>query len=299
MKDIYFETSAAKVTIRKRLTLFITHWLTIFFPATSLKLAVKLLGNPFSRRKYEMRTLVKPLSSMVKTTHGDVCLHKFANEQADASKNIFLCHGWGDSSTRFTQLIDHLVAEHYTVWSLDHFGHGKSSGSYSHLFAFIDGVQSALKYLDENNATPETIVGHSMGALSLMNLPEDVLQDKKVILISAPAMFFESMDAAIASVGIAKSMLLNLLEDVSKKNNIRWQSLTAWENKQKISPNFLFIHDKNDKICPYLEVQTLVDGQAHDFFSTQQMGHLKLLKDPLLFAKISEFSNSSVNVQYE
>jgi len=292
MKDLYFEPGKTKLTFRKHVTLFITHWLTVHFPSISLKLAFKLLGNPFSRRHYEMRTHVKPLSTMIATSHGEVCLHKFASEQSDKSKNIFLCHGWGDSSTRFTQLIDHLVAEDYTVWSLDQFGHGKSTGSYSHLFAFIDGVKCALQYLEDNNARPDTIVGHSMGALSLMNLPENILQGKKVILISAPIKFFENMNDAIATVGIAKSMLLNLLEDVSVKNNIRWQSLTPLENRQKINDNFLFMHDTSDKTCPYVDVKSLLEGLQQELFTTHDMGHLKLLKDPLLFAKISEFSNA-------
>lgn len=296
MKDIYFEPSAANPSLRKRATLFASHWLTVLAPSLSLKVATKLLGNPFSRRIYEMRTLVQPVSSMIDTSHGEVCLHKFSQTDSDPNKNIFLCHGWGDSSTRFTQLIDHLLTDNYTVWSLDQFGHGKSSGSYSHLFAFIDGVSCALDYLANNNASPDTIVGHSMGALSLMNLPQALLDNKKVILISAPAMFFENMNAAIASVGIAKSMLLNLLEDVSNKNNIRWQSLTPDENINKISANFLFIHDTTDKICPYSEVESMLSGLANDFFTTHQLGHLKLLKDPQLFAKITEFSQRQVVV---
>ena len=291
MKDIYFEPGSSKPSLRKRVTIFTSHWLTVLAPSLSLKMATKLLGNPFSRRVYEMRTQVQPISTMIATSHGDVCLHKFSHADSDATKNIFLCHGWGDSSTSFTQLIDHLLSDSYTVWSLDQYGHGKSTGNYSHLFAFIDGVTCALAHLEKKSVSPETIVGHSMGALSLLNLPPELLAKKKVILISAPVMFFENMNTAIESVGIAKSMLINLLEDVSSKNNIRWQSLTPFENIDKISSNFLFIHDTTDKICPYPEVETLVTGLNNDFFTTHDLGHLKLLKDPMLFAKVSEFSS--------
>ena len=298
MRDIYFEPTVKKPTIRKRLTLFASHWLTVCSPKLSHKLATKLLGNPLGRRIYEMRTQVQPIAIMVSTSHGNVCLNKFSVDNSESDKNIFLCHGWGDSTTRFTHLIDHLLTSGYTVWSLDHFGHGKSAGNYSHLMVFIEGVSSALAYLDNINATPSAIVGHSMGALSLMNLPADLLRKKKVILISAPVMFFENMYTAIASVGIAKSMLLNLLEVVSQQNNTDWKMLTPLKNKGKIDKNFLFIHDTTDKICPYDEIISMAEGFDHQFFTTENMGHLKLLKDPLLHAKVSNFARQDLSLSH-
>lgn len=290
MKDIYFEPGVSKPNFSKKLIHFATHWLTICSPFLSVKVAGKLLGNPFSRRVYEMRTSVAPSSVMIETSLGDLCLHKFANANADVDKNILLCHGWGDSSTRFTQVIEHLMQCGFTVWSLDQIGHGKSAGSYSHLFAFVEGTTAALEYMTLQKATAVAVVGHSMGALGVMNLAPQILADKKVILISAPALFFENMYDAVASVGIAKSMLDNLLEKVSARYKVSWQELAPHKNIAKIDNNFLFIHDTTDKTCPYPATQKLLQDSEHEFFSTSNLGHVKLLKDKQLLEKIADFT---------
>ena len=289
MKDIYFEPGVSKPNFVKKVIHFATHWLTICSPFLSVKVAGKLLGNPFSRRTYEMRTSVAPSSVMIETSMGDICLHKFANANAEPEKNILLCHGWGDSSTRFTQVIEHLMDSGFNVYSLDQIGHGKSAGSYSHLFAFVEGTSAALKFMAQQKAPAVAVVGHSMGALGVLNLAPNMLAGKKIILISAPALFFENMYDAVASVGIARSMLDNLLEKISASHSIRWQDLAPHKNIEKIDQIFLFIHDTTDQICPYSATQKLLQGSPHAFFSTSNLGHVKLLKDPQLLHKIADF----------
>ncbi|MCJ8340251.1 MAG: alpha/beta hydrolase [Pseudomonadales bacterium] len=294
MKDIYFEPGVSKPNFSKKVIHFATHWLTICSPFLSVKVAGKLLGNPFSRRVYEMRTGETPSSVMIETSLGDLCLHKFVNANADPDKNILLCHGWGDSSTRFTQVIDHLMQSGFTVYSLDQIGHGKSAGSYSHLFAFVEGTTAALNYLALQKVTPLAVVGHSMGALGVMNLAPQLLVGKKIILISAPALFFENMYDAVASVGIARSMLDNLLEKVSATHKISWQDLAPHKNIAKVDQNFLFIHDTTDQTCPYSATQKLLQGTEHEFFTSVNLGHVKLLKDLDLLAKIADFAVAEV-----
>ncbi len=294
MKDIYFEASVYKPTIRKKISRFVTHWLTELAPALSLKLATKILGNPFSRRVYEMRTMVQPSVVWVPTSLGDVCLQKFQLSTSVDQQHIFLCHGWGDSSTRFTQLIDHLLEAGFTVWSLDQVGHGKSKGNASHLYAFIEGSQKALHYMESINATPQAVIGHSMGALAVINQPSAMLKGKKIILISAPSLYFENMYDAVTGAGIAKAMLTNLLEGVSKAYNIRWQELALNENLAKVDKSFLFMHDTTDPTCAYAATKGLLEDVQHEFFTTNNLGHIKLLKDSALHAKIVEFSSAAL-----
>jgi pimeloyl-ACP methyl ester carboxylesterase len=292
MKDIYFEPVVEKPNLAKKFINVTTHWLTVCSPYLSVQLANKLLGNPFSRRKYQMRTQVAPLSVMLPTSAGEVCLHKFCSVKSKTDNHIFLCHGWGDTSTRFTQLINHLLAQGYTVWSLDQVGHGQSQGRYSDLYCFIEGTSKALEYMREQGSAANTLVGHSMGALGVMNLSEQLLKDKKIILISAPSLFFENMQDAVASVGISKLMLTNLLESVSKQRGVNWKNLTPASNVHKMA-NSLFIHDITDTICPYQHTKNLAQEIEHSFFSTNGAGHTKLLKDTELLEKVSSFAGKS------
>jgi pimeloyl-ACP methyl ester carboxylesterase len=289
MKDIYFEPNRRKPKPTKKVLNIGTHWLTVISPYLSMKLASKLLGNPFSRRVYEMRTVVKPESVVIATSFGDICLHKFSPKTQHCEKHILLFHGWGDSSTRFTQLINQLLLSGFTLWSFDQVGHGKSSGNYSHLFAFIEGTRQVIEYLDRENCSPQAIVGHSMGALGVMNQPAELIGTKKVVLISAPALFFENMYHAVASVGVARIMLTNLLEQVSALMGTHWKTLAPRENTAIINNNFLFVHDTTDLTCSYKGIKNLLTNIEHEFYTTENLGHIKILKDPQMLSKVADF----------
>jgi pimeloyl-ACP methyl ester carboxylesterase len=299
MKDIYFEPQVKEASFKTKLVNLLTHWLTVFWPSGSVKLSKKVLGNPYSRRHYEMRTQVKPITQFLKTQFGSVCLHEFKTEQTDTNKNILLCHGWGDSSTRFTQLIDKLIQDGYRVWSMDQIGHGQSEGSYADLYRFVEGVKSVVDFLEENGAKSAALVGHSKGALTLLNLPKSLLANRKVILISAPAHFFDNMFDAVASVGVAKLMLTNFLHRAAQEYKQDWQSLATEKNIYKADDNFLFIHDEDDKTCPYSELAVMLAPVSANVYTTVNFGHIKLLKHVPLLEKVSAFANEPVVALYE
>ena len=291
MKDIYFEPEIKEASFKRKVINMLTHWLTVLWPSASVKLSKKLLGNPYSRRRYEMRTQVKPSTRLLPTEFGSVCLHEFKTAQSDPTKNILLCHGWGDSSTRFTQLIDKLILDGYRVWSMDHIGHGQSDGNYADLYRFVEGVKTVVRYLDENGAEAAALVGHSKGALTLLNLPESLLAPRKIILISAPAHFFENMFDAVASVGVAKLMLTNFLHRTAIEYQQDWQGFATQRNLYKTNDNFLYIHDLNDSTCPYVELEAMLTSVKAKTFTTTHLGHIKLLKHPPLLEKISLFAS--------
>ncbi len=291
MKDIYFEPEVKAASFKRKVINMLTHWLTVLWPSASVKLSKKLLGNPYSRRHYEMRTQVKPMTQLLQTKFGSVCLHEFKTDLSDPAKNILLCHGWGDSSTRFTQLIDKLILDGYRVWSMDQIGHGQSDGNYADLYRFVEGVKTVVNYLEANGAQSAALVGHSKGALTLLNLPESLLARRKIILISAPAHFFDNMFDAVASVGVAKIMLTNFLYRAAIEYQQDWQSLATQRNLYKTNDNFLYIHDLNDTTCPFNELEIMLTPVKAKTFTTNNLGHIKLLKHPPLLEKVSWFAS--------
>lgn len=290
MKDIYFDPVVGKPSLKRKLIYWFTHSLTVLSPSLSVSFSKKLLGNPYSRRKYQMRTQVQPITRLIDTRYGALCLHEFASAQSDLNRNILLCHGWGDSSTRFTQLIDALIEQGYRVWSIDQIGHGQSYGSYADLYRFLEGITTAVKYLDDNGAKNAAVLGHSKGALAVLNLPETILATRKVILISAPAHFFENMFDAVESVGVSKLMLQNFLKQASIEYGTSWQGMAIENNLDKVTRDFLFIHDIEDNICPYTELEALLNPLPADIYTTTGLGHIKLLKYQPLLDKIASFA---------
>jgi lysophospholipase len=78
-----------------------------------------------------------------------------------------IAHGLAEHCGRYGELVAHLVAAGYAVYSLDHRGHGQSSGGRAN----IDRFEYVLADLDrlfaqaraEWPGRPVTLIGHSMG----------------------------------------------------------------------------------------------------------------------------------------
>jgi len=80
---------------------------------------------------------------------------------------ILLIHGYAEHSGRYQYFAEHCVEQGYAVYTLDHWGHGKSDGTYGFVprfSVFHDGVDALLTNArSDHSALP--IVGHSMGGL--------------------------------------------------------------------------------------------------------------------------------------
>lgn len=315
MLEIFKPKKNTFLPLKSRFLLLLTRLASKFFPKTSNKILLNLLCRAKGRRDYSLRTKIKPQKFTIKTQLGNMRLYHFQAETTDFHKaknnfissqkteiknksydeenltysEILLSHGWADSTIRFTQLIDHLIENGHCVWSLDHVGHGKSQGSFSHLFSFRDDVIKALNFIkNKTNKTP-ILVGHSMGALAILTLEKKILDATKVILISMPTKFYENMFQRTYNSGISPSMLESLLNSVSKKYKTDWELLSAHLQKDKFNKNFLVIHDVNDEVCSYENIKDLTKNTLAQFNTTINLGHLKILKNKEVLEIIEKF----------
>ncbi len=282
MRSIYLD-EIKKTSVKISCLHILSTGFTKIFPRLSSKFFLKLLCSPRSRREYELRTKKNPKIHKVKTKMGEVCLYRFGN----GPKNIFLTHGWADSTRRFTSLIDKLLLnDNLSVWSLDHIGHGKSDGNLAHLFGFIDGLDKSIKFINSKGFKVDTFISHSMGGLALLNLEEEKLKSSNKIIISSPSKFFEFMFKRISSIGVSPYTLNNLLTKISFQYGTDWNSLSPDQNTHKINSSFLFIHDEDDEVCSIKNLKNLIKNKEHRFFSTKGLGHLKILKDESVLDRI-------------
>lgn len=281
MKSVYFSNSKnqnqiiqyAAQTLRAASQLTTTGFSKLI-PQASHYIGLKLLCNPFSKRDYEMKVDNRIHSQEIQDPDGKIQAYRFG----EGKKTILLSHGWSDNSSTFTELIRFLVDLDYSVWSFDHIGHGKSEGSTAHLFAFINGLNSVIKHIEESGDEIEAIIGHSMGAVALMNLEKDFLDKKKTFFIATPVNFFDIMFQRINRAGFSDYFLHNLLGSVSKKYNGDWKRLRPYQQLTKLSDNSVFIHDEKDRYAPYHDIKVAQESVKFNLISTSGLGHARILK---------------------
>jgi len=103
---------------------------------------------------------------------------------------LFIVHGVGEYSARYTNVINRFVPLGYAVYGVDHIGHGKSEGEREMVSRFEDFTEPLItcrKMIAEAHpGVPVIIYGHSMGALITSFHLLDHQADFKAAIISAP-----------------------------------------------------------------------------------------------------------------
>jgi esterase/lipase len=287
MKAMYFSSKNTSPVFRKIVGV-ITSSLSTLTPNLFMKLSYKVFLNPRGVRNYNFSTL-HPEEFFAQGHHGDIKVYFFKG----GGKHILLTHGWADTSKSFETLVSELLNSGFSVWSFDHAGHGKSEGSVSNLFAFIDGVKSVVDFIEGKGLQIYSLISHSMGGAALLNLEESYLKDKKVVLIAAPVKFFEEMFKTFKRIGVSTKALTSLLGYVSSQYNEAWEKASPMDHKHKIHENFFVIHDKKDKQCKYENMELLLEGTPAALKTSEGLGHRRVLKDEETLKAISDFLKPS------
>lgn len=111
---------------------------------------------------------------------------------AEARAVVLLVHGLGEHSSRYQHFAEHLTARGFAVFTLDHYGHGKSDGRMGYVERFsvyLDGVGALLsKAQDEHPQLPLFLVGHSMGGLIAATFLLENQDVFKACVLSGPAL---------------------------------------------------------------------------------------------------------------
>ncbi len=89
--------------------------------------------------------------------------------QGKACAVILLAHGYAEHLGRYEHVANHLTAQGFAVYAVDHWGHGRSDGvpGFVPKFSvFTDGVELLLAKIEAAHPDlPRFFIGHSMGGL--------------------------------------------------------------------------------------------------------------------------------------
>ena len=117
--------------------------------------------------------------------------------------DVVLAHGAGEHSARYGHVARALNERGYSVWALDHRGHGRSGGARALIDSFeaaVADIRSLVELVRGESSEPPFLLGHSMGGLLSTGYTLRHQASIAGLILSAPAAALETASPATRMV---------------------------------------------------------------------------------------------------
>ncbi len=199
-----------------------------------------------------------------------------------------LIHGWGGQAGNFSDLIEKLLANNYTVLAFDGPSHGFSSRGKTSLFEFTELVGVLIRKWNV-----EKLISHSFGGVattySLAQNPD--LKISKYVLLTTPNSFAERIDDISKRVGITQNVQKKLIEKVESEIEIKVADLNVSDFVKIASvEKALILHDKADTVIDISQSRAVHENWANcELEELEGTGHFRILRTEKVLDRVIGF----------
>jgi pimeloyl-ACP methyl ester carboxylesterase len=263
------------------------------FPPVATAIAWRLfwmLGTPAAVRPSELETHRSARISELTIDGKTVAVYTWGS----GDQTVLLVHGWRSRASRFSSIVDALVARGYNVVAFDAPGNGASSGTRTDLFEYV----AIVRELGARFGPFEAVIAHSFGAIAAFAAKRDGARIRRIVSI-AGAHDFDSIVATFSrGIGLPNSRgLRRRIERWSLSKGVDpWLYAVAELDPTDYGTPVLVIHDSAD-IEVGLEQAALI-SEAHtgivETLITDGLGHHRILGDPDVIARVTSFVDAPI-----
>ena len=258
------------------------------FPGTMVNVAYKQLTNPQIRklRVHELEVLDTAEKEVFEFMGFQIQLYRWRG----GPKEILLVHGWEGQAGNFSDIIERLLKEGYTIHSFDGPSHGFSSRGETSVFQFSELVGVLI---DRFNI--KQVISHSFGAVAttygLFSTPHLALD--KYVLLTTPDKFSERINSVAQQVGITAKVKQLLIERLEAELNMDITTLNVSNFVKKVNvKKALIIHDKNDHVISIAQSQNVQRNWPNcELMPIEGTGHFRILRTPFGHDEVLAFLN--------
>jgi hypothetical protein len=202
---------------------------------------------------------------------------------------ILLVHGWGGRGAQLAPFAPPLVAAGFAAVALDGPAHGGSEGRRATLLDFRDAVRSAAVRFGPLRG----VIAHSLGAAATALAMRDGLTVGRAVFVGPPADPMRYLRRFLAMLG-APATLAPLVEArLSAGAGLGPRDVHVPTAARAMATPLLVVHDRTDREVPWedgLAIAAAWPGAR--LWTTEGLGHRKLLRDPDVVARAVAFVGS-------
>ncbi len=160
---------------------------------------------------------------------------------------IVFDHGMGGGHRSYFREIEALAKKGYLVFSYDHTGcmesEGENTRGFSQSLNDLDCCVKALKKLDRLGGCDISVMGHSWGGFSSMNIPSLHPEISHIVAMSG----FISVSEMIKQIFYGIKSLYSYFYAIEEKNNPVFSKTNTVESLKDTKTKVLIIHSADDK----------------------------------------------------
>jgi len=204
----------------------------------------------------------------------------------DSPKKVLLVHGWSGRGTQLVSIADKLVKCGFSTISFDAPAHGKSTGKTSDMTEFI----AAILQLEQQYGPFEYAIGHSLGAMAVLNAIKNGLKVKGAVIIGSGDVIRDIMIDFTQKLGMNIAIGELMIQMFEKKFGKTINSYSAYIAAKDVHVPVLVFHDENDADVPISAAHHIYKHLPNaQLVITQGLGHRKILGDKAVIKQITEF----------
>jgi pimeloyl-ACP methyl ester carboxylesterase len=261
-------------------------FLAVLSPRKAAKYALQLFSTPLRTRRPPPEPVFAGAS-----LHLDFEGYHITGYQWNpgAKHTVLILHGFHSTVTNFGHFVQPLIEKNYRVLAFDAPAHGMSTGTYLNALDYKKFIQFIIQKFGPINS----FIAHSFGGFcTALALSEQSCPPATRLVLIAPMtetntaiqQFFQMLD--INSQKVRKLFVEEL--QLLGGHGPEWFSLNRLATRL---PETLWIHDEDDEITPFSDVQPII-AQNHAqirFVITKGMGHRRIYRDAKIGKTIVEF----------
>lgn len=250
-------------------------------PRAAAHVARRLLMTPHVRAP-DARELAKAASAAPITFRFGLAGLRWGEE----GPTVLMLHGWQGRPTHFLPFVAPLLAAGRRVIALEGPAHGRSPGREAHPMAFAEALLEAASEL----RGVESVVGHSMGGSAALIALAHGLDVERAVVLGSPSGMGRVLDRFARTLALPAPAHREFRALVDRHVGVTAQDLDARLAGPHLTLPGLIVHDRDDKIVPFAEAETLAHAwQAAELLATSGLGHRGVLGDPRVVASVTRF----------
>jgi pimeloyl-ACP methyl ester carboxylesterase len=255
-------------------------------PELAARFAIRLFTTPVKfktpKREQKMAAESRQQQVHIHSINKTVNVYSLGN----SPKKVLLVHGWSGRGTQLSAIAYSLVERGFETVSFDAPAHGKSTGKTSDMTEFIATIQQ----LEQQLGPFEYAVGHSLGAMAVLNSIKHGLKVKKAVVIGSGDVIEDIMLGFIRQLGMKIATGRLMIERFESKFGQTINSYSAYIAAQEVRIPVLMFHDEADRDV-HISAAHHIHSHLRDaeLVVTQGLGHRKILGNKEVIKYINEF----------